>query len=37
MDFKELVVKALEPALAGQLDAAAIKSLIETPKSSDLG
>ena len=30
MDFKELVVKALEPALAGQLDAAAIKSLIET-------
>lgn len=37
MDFKELVVKALEPALAGQLDAATIKSLIETPKSSDLG
>ena len=31
MDFKELVVKALEPALACQLDAAAIKSLIEHP------
>ncbi|MDG3060528.1 arginine--tRNA ligase [Lacticaseibacillus casei] len=37
MDFKELVVNALKPALAGQLDEAKIAALVETPKSSDLG